>query len=294
MWKPCSISWGAAGADADELRSRTGGNPLYLREVAGRRSDVPLPAELSDLLLAPIEALGPNQSDTLSLLALAGRDAPPAVIAAGAGRPVTEVVGHLEGPLAADLLRTDGQGALWFRHALLGDAARGRLDDDERRALDRRLARAWLEVGDRRLPSRSASARHQLAAMPASGLDPAALAATLVELTAEQIEAGLAPEAEQLLAAAEVAFARYEPGAVVDRARLALALGDTRWALGDRWLAAKTYQQADALLEVGRRAGGSPPPGRGPHLGLSLRRPVPRRPGPGPAPDPGRAGAAAG
>ena len=249
---------GARATDPEELRDRTGGNPLFLREVAGRRSDAPIPAELSDLLLGPIEALGPDRSDTLSVLALAGRDAPPAVIAAAASRPVTEIVGHLEEALAADLLRTDEQGALWFRHALLGDAARAAA---RRRPSGATSTSAWRGPGSTWATVGCPAGRPA----PATSWPPCPLPTSTrrrsrrrsEELAAEQIEVGRAAEAEQLLSTAVAAFAQYEPAALVDRARLDLALGDARWALGDRWLAAKTFEQADELLDVGRRRGRS-------------------------------------
>jgi hypothetical protein len=71
---------------------------------------------------------------------------------------------------------------------------------------------------------------------------------TVVELGNRLVEAGDPFEAEHLLSLASVAFEQLEPAATVRRARLALALGEARWAEGDGWAATRTFEQADALL----------------------------------------------
>jgi hypothetical protein len=179
------------------------------------------------------------------VLALAGREAPPAVVAAAADPARDRVVDHLEAAHAADILHMDEQGAPWFRRAPGRRRASGSTTPTDVTSTcvwptpgSTSATAGWLDDP----PAPATSSRH---AVPRPRpVDPHVDAGR----AGRRADRGrIAPEAEQLLT---IATTRSSGSSrpLVDRARLEIGLGEARWELGDRWLAAKTFEHADDLL----------------------------------------------
>ena len=117
-------------ADARRWHEAGGGNPLYLRALAGA---VPLRAGL--------DALDPAEQAVLGAAAVLGPVFDPERLPAVTGLPAAAVGPALDGLTGRDLLRAeDGTGRLRFRHPLLADAAYGEAPAGWRRAAHARAA----------------------------------------------------------------------------------------------------------------------------------------------------------
>ena len=120
-------------AAAAELHRRTGGNPLFLREIlAGGTARVS--STSGGLLADSLTALGPVTADVVGAMALAGRAAPLAAVAHAMSMDVDELEAHRRRALDAGVL-AGAADDVWFRHELLADAATTRLDATARRAV---------------------------------------------------------------------------------------------------------------------------------------------------------------
>jgi len=127
----------AAGAglevDARALRERTGGNPFLLQETVAFAAETgasPLdvvPASVADVLGARMARLEYPSEEVLMVASVLGSVADAGSIAALAGLDLGEVDAGLEEALAADLLSTDADGAIRFRHDLVRETAYARL-----------------------------------------------------------------------------------------------------------------------------------------------------------------------
>src|SRR5205085_12254351 len=104
------------------LITRTGGNPLLLREMAATGEPSP---SLRLALAARLRTLDETGREAFGILALAGRP----VSVDGLGPAGAKSL------LAADLAVAAPDGRIEIRHALLGEVAAEEMDDAERRRL---------------------------------------------------------------------------------------------------------------------------------------------------------------
>lgn len=222
-------SLGAADLDAATLHTRTGGNPFLVREIVTAGAG-PLPTLTTDLVARAIDRTGDEAAATLALLAVAGPDAPLPVVATARDVELSTVEEHLEVARSTDVVRTDSRGRFWFRHALLADAAGGRLDPAAKRAAHLALARAW-ETLDPEPSAQVTIARHLLLAVPLVAAADAAAAALVAGNTLATGPG--ASEAERLFSLAASVTDEHAPDELRLRARLHLAAGKTRWVIDD-------------------------------------------------------------
>ncbi|MGX1806809.1 BTAD domain-containing putative transcriptional regulator [Nocardia sp. NPDC055321] len=105
------------------LRHRTGGNPLFVRELAKlfatQGASDALPVTVRDLLGRRIAQLPDTVVELLRHLAVWGEHIDVDTLAASAGRPADDIIDLIAGAEAARLLRTDRSGRVSFDHALV-------------------------------------------------------------------------------------------------------------------------------------------------------------------------------
>jgi len=131
---------GAPPADRllDVVYRRSGGNPLFAETLA---CSPDLPESLRDLLIAGVRRL-PEESQEIARMASAGGDwTSHRLLAAVSGLADAELDQALRPAVAANVLRTDGDGYL-FRHALIREAVHDELLPGERVRLHARYAEA--------------------------------------------------------------------------------------------------------------------------------------------------------
>jgi hypothetical protein len=239
-----SSRMGATASDAEALWRRTGGNPLFIREVVAAGAGNA--AMSGDLLAASIDRAGPDVARVVSLLAIAGPDTPREILASAVEVEPDDLDVHLDAARRADLVRDDS-GVLRLRHDLIADAAARRLSPAERRRLHVALGDAWAaRPGPTAL---AAVARHRVSSIgPATSDDQRATAAaaadTVLEAAGSLVTSGRAADATRVLRQARIAL---EPRADVTtdlKARLALAEFESRWAVDD-------IEGAMAMAEAG-------------------------------------------
>jgi hypothetical protein len=137
----------AAEVDVAELVARTGGNPLFVREIVRLPDGVGLPPVVGEVLARSLARLGPGARRALAALATAGSGAPLGVVAGALGLATDALRRELDEAVAADVLVEAGGGPPRYRHALLAEAARAALAADEQRRLHQALAAAWGTAG---------------------------------------------------------------------------------------------------------------------------------------------------
>ncbi|WP_067721784.1 BTAD domain-containing putative transcriptional regulator [Nocardia yamanashiensis] len=105
------------------LRHRTGGNPLFVRElaklVAAQGSTDGLPDTVRDLLGRRIAQLPADVTELLRHLSVWGEESDITTLAAYTGHPTDTVIDLLATAEAARLVRTERSGRLTFDHALI-------------------------------------------------------------------------------------------------------------------------------------------------------------------------------
>ncbi|TNM59285.1 transcriptional regulator [Streptomyces sp. NP160] len=175
----------------DLLLTRTGGRPLFVRElsrllaargpaavralVAGR-GEVTVPAGVADVLRARLARLPGPSTTALRQAAVLGRRVRVDVLAELAGRDVDDVLDALEAPVLAGLLDQPEPGAVAFTHALVRDV----LYEDTPVLRRTRLHAAAVEVCERLAPHDVDALAHHAGA----SLSPATAERALVHLRA--------------------------------------------------------------------------------------------------------------
>ena len=243
----------AAGAvDAERLAARTGGNPLFVRELVALGDGRELPHAVRDVLVRNLRRLEPGAQETLTVLALAGPSASVEVCAAALGAEPVTVAEHLDRAAAAGIVRWSGDGT-GFRHPLYGTAAATLAAPARRRELHAALADAWegdgerSERGDR--AARAAVVTHRLAALPLG--DTASVGRDALRLAGDLTGAGDAGRAAEVARAA-LDTLRAAGGVPRDLlARLALAHGEALWATGAAAAASAALGEAAELARDG-------------------------------------------
>lgn len=157
---PTVSQWSAL---ADDLVSRTDGNPFYLRVVTSEAA--PLAGSLDDLLarrsgirgilVSPYLALPDDARHTIATAALMSERLSPQLLAAATSRSVAQVTDHIATATRSGLLQ-HGPVGLSFVHALVRDAVIAHTARDERAAAEASIARAMEATGDQLLIGPSA------------------------------------------------------------------------------------------------------------------------------------------
>jgi hypothetical protein len=227
--------------DPEAVRRRTGGNPLFVRELVAAPPTAELPAEVGPLLRATLDRLPPSTPRATSELAVAGDDAPAVVLAGALGIDATELTDAFAPAIAANVLLAGGLGQPRFRPALLREAALDRLEPGDRRDLAEGIAASWDRSGVGLVATvRAASAR--LTAVPA--LDAAVAAGDAGRAAEMLVASGDAVGAVGLLAEASEVLDAFAPHERSLRVRLLLQRGDALDAIGDRLGAAEAFATA--------------------------------------------------
>ena len=148
----------------DTVASRTGGNPLFvielamlLRSAAGQEAETArsaLPATVQDVVRKRVERLPPETQRTLRAAAVLGRDFGRLPLAAVLDASQLAAVAALQPAAAARLISSGPQAVYRFTHALVQAAIYATLPLEERTALHRRATDAIAAlgaIGDERL-----------------------------------------------------------------------------------------------------------------------------------------------
>jgi len=221
---------------------RGAGNPLFLRELAamaarGGGPDV-LPESVEGVIAAEIDRLAPADRSTLRAAAVAGTSFEPGLLAGVLGQPLDPAAWRrLEG-----FVLPEAGGTYRFRHALVRDVAYEGLPFARRRLLHGRLA----ETVERR----AAAGVHAEAAALSLHFFHAQryqAAAYYARIAGERAAAAYAnPEAAEFLTRALESVKRAAHPGGEELARLAEALGDIRYRLGEFPAAARAFAEARA------------------------------------------------
>lgn len=167
-------------ADAERLRERTGGNPLFVRELArlmvadgtGRTRAPGLPATVADTLLQRLERLSADCRTLLEVVAVAD-SADPGLLARVAdsdGDGVFELLTEAE---MARVLVDRGTAARPFAHDLFREAVLAGLGQADRRRIERSVADALVALAGTTPAPASRVAAHLVASLsPAPSTDP--------------------------------------------------------------------------------------------------------------------------
>lgn len=109
------------GADRGPgLLRRSGGNPLFLVELAAAGNDS-MPDSIKSAVQDRVRALGPEVATTIQAAAVLGQDVDVGLVAAVTGTPVPALLGHVESAVAARVLQERGA-SFAFAHDLLREA----------------------------------------------------------------------------------------------------------------------------------------------------------------------------
>lgn len=205
-----------------ELHIRTGGHPLFVRELArlsASEAGGPLPSVVTGAVLRRLERLPPQSRRVLEAGSVLGNRLLLDVLARVVDEPVAAVLARLDGAIEAGVIRAGAGAEVWFTHDLyretlygqLGLAARAQLHGQVAEALEARHARgAGVPPGD--------LARHF--ALAVSATDPAkaitwARAAALDERHRSAFGESAAHLRRARLAVTDVGWA-IDPGLLVE------------------------------------------------------------------------------
>lgn len=219
-------------AQARRVHAYSGGNPYLVRELtravdaeALDEPDALVPEAVQARFAARAEALGREARRALEVLAIAGSDAPTAVLASAAGADELDLMDALAEAESAGLL-TEG----WFDGELVRDATLAELAAERARSYHRRLAQAF-EAHDE--PRRAAD--HWIDAG-----EPARAAPRLIESAAQALGAGAFEEAE-----ASYRGALEHADDAIDRVSAWVGLVDLARQRGDLDAEAEALAEAD-------------------------------------------------
>lgn len=226
--------------DGVALHDRTGGNPLFVKELVRSPGGSGV---IEEVLEHSLERFEPDTRELLATAAVAGADTPLALIGLASSCSTTEAAERLAPALRAGVLDGVEPSRVRFHHALLSEAA-GALGD--RRARHERLAAAWDTVAG--VDGEAESAGHRLrGAVGTPGI------ATEVE-TARGVAGRLVEDGQHQRALALLQTAHGAASECVDqpgmRAAVALDLAKALRELGDLEAALNFYQEAAELAHA--------------------------------------------
>jgi DNA-binding SARP family transcriptional activator len=236
------------------VHARTGGNPLFVRELVrvldandalgASATAVAVPPTVRAMVDRTYSQLSTDGRDVVAAAAVAGRDLDGDRLALVADCDPVRFAAGVDDALAVGLLvrasLADG-GQYRFSHDLVRESVYEGLSVIRRARLHRRIGGTLEALVERGEPVPAADLAHHFVAATRGGGDPAK-AVRYAALAAEDATAALAYED------AVVQYERaLEAGAAIDaaaRARLQLALGDARWRAGDTVAARETFLEA--------------------------------------------------
>jgi DNA-binding SARP family transcriptional activator len=241
----------ATSSLASAVHRRTGGNPLFVAELARQLGearpgeetaivDAVVPTGVSEAIGRRLAALSEPVRDALVTAAVLGDEFGLVDVSAASGLTHEEAVDLLDAALRARLVEEAGPGRYRFGHALIRDAVLAGLSAGRRALAHRRVAEALERMPSDRLESRLPElARHLAEAAPTVEPEKAArYALRAAERSLEQLayEEAVATLARGLEALAE------DGGAL--RGELLLALGDAHARAGDAPAAGSRFGEA--------------------------------------------------
>lgn len=151
------------GREREDIVARAEGNAFFVEELVGAAGgpDHWIPDELADVLLVRLDRLEDTARTLVRIASVAGRRVRHDLLAAVAELPEATLDEALRHAVEEHVL-VAGEGAYWFRHALLGEAVYDDLLPGERVRLHGRYAAALGDCCDRESPLGSAAelARH--------------------------------------------------------------------------------------------------------------------------------------
>lgn len=226
-----------AVVDAAALHSRTGGNPLFVRELMRSGDDR---AAAGEVLQRSFDQFDAESREALATAAAAGSGTPLRLLVAACSCSSEALAERLAPAVRDGVLDDVSPGGVRYHHALLAEAAE---QFGDRRARHQRLAAAWDTVDG--VDGRAAAARHRLRATAGTP----EVADSVEEVCA--VAAELVATGDQVRAAGLLWDAREAGSECVDRselqARVALDLAEVLSWLGDLEPALTLYQEAAEL-----------------------------------------------
>jgi DNA-binding CsgD family transcriptional regulator/tetratricopeptide (TPR) repeat protein len=223
-------------ADARAVLEVTGGNPLFVREIARAMAEGTwrpdrLPRTVVDVVSARLDRVSTGCRKLVQTAAIVGRDFPVALVAAALDQPAVQCLPLIDEAIGYGVLdRVGDYGGYRFTHALIRDAIEASLGTTDRLALHRSVAEAIQAQFASDLSEHLGDlARHWAELAP---YGEAAIARTwAIRAAAEAVER-LAYEEGVRLYRAALAF---DPGSLPDaeRCQVQIALGRTAYLAGD-------------------------------------------------------------
>ena len=126
---------------AEDLVARSGGNPLFLVELAAADPADALPETIRDAVMVRCQRAGPAAAATLQTAAVVGGDIDLDLLAAVLRASPVELLDHLEQGLRRGLLR-ESAGGFAFRHDLIRDSLEAATTASRRTLTHREAGRA--------------------------------------------------------------------------------------------------------------------------------------------------------
>ncbi|MGW3027791.1 BTAD domain-containing putative transcriptional regulator [Streptomyces sp. NPDC001221] len=235
------------------LAERAGGNPFYLREssllLAGEGEEQALarvPQGVQDVLRRRLALLAPTVTAGLRLAAVAGREAPVALLIHAADSDADQLLDALDAGVTAGLLTEPRPGTVRFSHALVRDALEADLTRLRLARMHSRLGRGLIALGSDDVAT---TAHHLLRAATVVTADATA-AVHHARLACEQAVRRYAPQNAEALLNAALAVLADHPAAFADqdaallRVMLLGQLVDCRIRMGAVVPAREAQQQA--------------------------------------------------
>ncbi|MEJ2860016.1 ATP-binding protein [Actinomycetospora flava] len=259
------------GFGADEVRAQladdelvdtvlelTGGNPLFVREIARAVADGTWrpgrpPRSVLDVVGARLDRLGPDARRLVATAAIAGRDFSLGLLAVALGEPRTACLPVLDEVRAHGLVEETGAGSYRFVHALTRDAVEAATPTGERLARHRAVAEALEAGAGGVVADRLADVARHWRELAHHGEGPRARArAWTVRAAADAVDR-LAPEDGVRLYRAALAI---DPAGLPDgeRSVLLAALGRAAHAVGDVAAAAEAAARAGDAARAADRS----------------------------------------
>lgn len=134
----------AEAFDTTETLCQTGGNPLYVLELAEarRRGSPEAEGSLDALIVDRLQGLEPADRELLAWAAATGRELRPDLLSAATGVPAAEVIARFEHFQRHGLVKPAAEGYFDFAHDLVRDAIYRTLSQPRRRAIHHQIASA--------------------------------------------------------------------------------------------------------------------------------------------------------
>ncbi|MEU7698072.1 AAA family ATPase [Streptomyces sp. NPDC039028] len=215
-----SVAAGISDHAATALTARAGGNPFYLREssllLIGEGEEQALarvPQGVHDVLRRRLALLAPTVTAGLRLAAVAGREAPVALLIHAADTDPDQLLDALDAGITAGLLTEPRPGTVRFSHALVRDALEADLTRLRLARMHSRLGRSMIALGSDDI---AATAHHLLRAATVVTTDAVA-AVHHARLACEQAIRRYAPQNAESVVNAALGLLDTHPTAFADQ-----------------------------------------------------------------------------